>query len=598
VKLKLKYHLLISLIICFFGYDAFAQKTISIVYVLDSCDVQSVIDSTAVFSDFEAAQKHLYQQHQTLINEGYFEASIDSIINNQTKLIAHLNIGSKYNDITINITKFPVELKKHLNLNETQNYIELSLNEWQNFNNQILKYAENNGHPFAAISLSNTKIENNNISANINFKLNKSMRFDSLLVKGNAKLNAAFLQNLLHIKQGDEFKASQLNTIYKTFEALPYLDQYRPPAVEFLSSGANVMLYVNDKKANQFDFVIGLLPQSQGVKLTGEGQFTLQNAFGFGERLHLNYTNLPNSGRQLKAEVKANYLPYLPVGANIDFNLYIQDTSFINRNFKVGILYPFKVNNFFEVYFANEQSGLLEIDENQIIQTKELPENLDWQTNKYGFNLYLENYNYRFNPTKGYSVDFNISLGQRGVIINNRITNLVDKKNSAYDFELLYDDIVINTSKIEIKAKVEKYFPIKSNSTIKTMLNFAYFYTSESLASVYENELYRIGGLHTLRGFDEASILSNLFNVVTVEYRYLIARRSFFSCFANAAFIQNQQLELLEEKYSTLFYGTGLGLNFETSGGIFSLNYALGNQQYNNVSLKSGKIHFGYINVF
>lgn len=599
VKLKLKYYVLLWLIVCICWVNGFSQTSVNIVYVIDSCDIAKLpIDSTATFLNNQLANEHLTKQHQNLLNDGYFEASVDSVINNEQQVIAYLNIGNKYNGITLNTSNLPVKLKEYLNLNKTQNSTKLNLSEWNNINTQILRYAENNGHPFATINLTNTAIENKSINACIEYTPNQTIQFDSLLVKGDAKLNSAFLQNLLATKHGDEFKAEKLKEIYQTLEDLPYIEQYRKPAVEFLSSGANVLLFVNDKKANQFDFVLGLLPQTEGLKLTGEGQFTLNNAFGFGERLHLNYTNLPNSGRQLDIEAKAIYLPYLPIGLNLDFNLYIQDSLFINRNFKSGVLYPFKANNYFEVYFANDQSRLLEIDADKIIQTKQLPENLDLKTTKYGLHFHLENYNYRFNPTKGFGIDFNVSAGRRTISKNNRITELVDTDDTSLNFEHLYDSLALKTTKFEVNAKIEKYFKIKTNSTLKTAINFAYFYTSGSFESVYENELYRIGGLRTLRGFDEASILGNLYSLHTVEYRYLIAKQSFFSCFVNAAFIENQKLKLSTEKYNRLFYSAGLGLNFETSSGVFSLNYALGKKQYNNINIKAGKIHFGYLNVF
>jgi len=599
VKLKLIYHLLAGLIICLVSTIGFSQNKVRLAYVLTTNDANKLTtDTAATFLNIKLAKAHVIKQHQQLLTEGYFEASVDSITNNEEQLTAFLNIGPKYNGINLNISTLPMVLKEQLNLPKTLDSITLSLNKWQAITTQILKHAENNGHPFAAITLTDIYIKNNNISAVIKYMPRQTIKFDSLFVKGNAKLNAVFLQNLFDVKQGDIFKATKLNEINKIIEAQPYLDQYRQPAVEFMSSGANVLLFVNDKKANQFDFVIGLLPQSDGIKLTGEGQFTLHNTFGFGERLHLNYTNLPNSGRQLAIETKATYLPYLPFGLDANFNLYIQDTSFISRNFKIGILYPFKANNFVEVYFANEQSNLLEINAEHIVETKQLPQNLDWATNSYGLRLHIENYNYRFNPTKGYGIDFAASLGNRNIIKNNRIIDLKDATDLAYNFELLYDSLTLKTAKLQLNGKLEKFFPIKKNATLKTMLSFAYFYTSGSFKSVYENELYRIGGLHTLRGFDEASILGNFYSILTVEYRYLIARQSFFSFFANSAFIENQQMKLLNKTYSQLFYSVGLGLNFETSSGIFSLNYALGKQQYNNISFKAGKIHFGYLNVF
>ena len=43
---------------------------------------------------------------------------------------------------------------------------------------------------------------------------------------------------------------------------------------------------------------------------------------------------------------------------------------------------------------------------------------------------------------------------------------------------------------------------------------------------VFENELYRIGGLKTLRGFDEDSIFASFYTIGPLETRYLLERNS------------------------------------------------------------------------
>ena len=45
-------------------------------------------------------------------------------------------------------------------------------------------------------------------------------------------------------------------------------------------------------------------------------------------------------------------------------------------------------------------------------------------------------------------------------------------------------------------------------------------------------------------------------------------------------------------------FGFGIGVDFETRAGIFTLNYALGSQQGNPVEFGSGKIYFGLVNRF
>ena len=81
----------------------------------------------------------------------------------------------------------------------------------------------------------------------------------------------------------------------------------------------------------------------------------------------------------------------------------------------------------------------------------------------------------------------------------------------------------------------------------------------------------------------------------TVEYRFLFEENSAIFLFADACWYERN----LAGNFATdLPVGIGAGINFETKAGIFSLNYALGNQNGNGFDVRSGKIHFGIVNAF
>ena len=44
--------------------------------------------------------------------------------------------------------------------------------------------------------------------------------------------------------------------------------------------------------------------------------------------------------------------------------------------------------------------------------------------------------------------------------------------------------------------------------------------------------------------------------------------------------------------------GYGAGISFETKAGIFSINYAIGQQKGNPPDMKAAKVHFGIVNRF
>jgi hemolysin activation/secretion protein len=112
---------------------------------------------------------------------------------------------------------------------------------------------------------------------------------------------------------------------------------------------------------------------------------------------------------------------------------------------------------------------------------------------------------------------------------------------------------------------------------------------------LYSNELYRIGGIKTQRGVDEASIYASSFAIGTVEYRFLFEENSNFFVFVDQGWWEDQSRTPL---LTDTPLGFGVGTSFETKAGIFSLSYALGKQFNNPVELRNGKIHFGFTSLF
>jgi hemolysin activation/secretion protein len=113
--------------------------------------------------------------------------------------------------------------------------------------------------------------------------------------------------------------------------------------------------------------------------------------------------------------------------------------------------------------------------------------------------------------------------------------------------------------------------------------------------SVFRNELFRIGGLKTLRGFDEESIFASTFVIPTLEYRFLFSQNSHLLLFTEGAWYENTSNKNYVKDAPL---SVGAGVNFDTKAGILSLNYAIGNQFGNGFDVRNGKIHFGLTALF
>lgn len=97
------------------------------------------------------------------------------------------------------------------------------------------------------------------------------------------------------------------------------------------------------------------------------------------------------------------------------------------------------------------------------------------------------------------------------------------------------------------------------------------------------------------RGFNEWTFFSPAYGTLRSELRYMLGSYDYLSAFADLGFAERQaQKRGLWDRHS----GIGLGLNFQTKGGIFSLFLAVGQSNSDSYDFRAGKIHLAYVNRF
>jgi hypothetical protein len=210
-----------------------------------------------------------------------------------------------------------------------------------------------------------------------------------------------------------------------------------------------------------------------------------------------------------------------------------------------------------------------------------LPSFADITSSLYGVSFKSEKLDYRLNPRKGYYFLSTIAAGNKTI-----------KRNSNID-ATLYNGLKLNSVQYNAEIDADFFLHIKTRRTLKMGTKSAYLQND----NMFQNEVYRIGGLRTLRGFDEESIFASAYSIFTLEYRYLLEENSYLYFFGDGAYYENQSKSYTGDRYDTP-YGFGAGISFETKAGIFSINYALGKQFNNPINLKAGKVNFGIVNYF
>ncbi len=547
-----------------------------------------------LLADSTTIQTTLNHLIDSLQQAAFLTASIDSLIQKDTIYTAYLFLGKQYNNFQISNGNIDALTAKRTNLdrflNESITYFQL-----KEIQEKLAVDAENNGYPFTTIRLENIKIDGERIKGQLSVNKGKLIRLAQLKTEGEGELNTAYLENYLGLKKGTIFQKDKIIATSQKLQELPFIKETRSPAVRFKGAEATVNLFLAPKKANRFDFLIGVLPnnrESGKVLITADIDAEFQNQFGKGERIYFEFEQLRPETQRIILATNYPYLLNTPLGIDFEFGLYKRDSTYRDLIWNIGLQYLFEGGNYFKAFSKNTASALLTIEERAIIRNRQLPQNLDIRNSAFGLAYQLEKLDYRFNPRKGWLLQLEGSAGFKTIQKNNKITDLLDEDDREFDFESLYDALDLNTFQYQLIGRVDKYFPIGKRAALKTCIQGAAIISE---APIFRNEQFRLGGNQLLRGFDEESIFATNYVLGTLEYRYLIGQNSYFFVFGDMAYLENKTNE---NDFSNRLIGVGAGMTFETKAGIFGISYALGKLEETAFEFRAAKVHFGFISLF
>lgn len=450
--------------------------------------------------------------------------------------------------------------------NQKKMLLKFSPENIRNINEKVLTYFENNGYPFAGVYYDSISINGNMVSARLNVDPGEKIIIDTLIVGGNVNISQNYIQRVINIYPLEFYNEKELSLIPVRINNLDFIRLKKQPEISFYNNKAAVKIALIPRKSNTFDAIFGFASNqlTNKIELSGNVNLRLINSLGSGEEFKFNWQR-PIAGNQ---SLEISYLqPYLwksALGIQNEFSLFRRDSSFINVKNKISINYHISNDIYFSFLgqFFNSQITL--IQKNTISNSA--------KSHDFGIGLFVDKRVNKLNPSAGYKVKFDLMAGKRTVY---KIS--ADNRNQKVGF---------NKAEFEFSSEFYKQifknnvilFEVNSSSIISKELNF--------------NELYRLGGLKTLRGFDEQSIFSSTFLISNFEYRFLLGENSNLSVFYNLGLVDDNTGDKLN---FSAYSGFGLGTLLESPVGILSLYLAIGKSPNNSILFRNAKIHFGYL---
>jgi outer membrane protein assembly factor BamA len=444
---------------------------------------------------------------------------------------------------------------------------------------RLLSTAGNKGYPFARTWLDSLSEQPSGISAMLRLEKGPFYRIDSLIIHTEGKINPRVVEALIGIKPGDPFNEKAIEKIDRQLRSTGFIRQTKPYSLEFSDTRGQLYLYLKAIKASYANGVIGVLPDAvtQKITVTGDVRISLKNSFGRGELLDLNWRRLQSQTQDFTAAGQYPYLLGTPLCPEGKLKIYKRDTTFLEVDGTIGFRIMLPGNNSLKAGYRTQQYTVL--DQDRYTGTTTLPAMNDTRTNFYTLGLEFSSLDYRFNPTSGLLADLDIAAGNRRIVPN----PLVD--------EVVYTGTDLKTGQILMQGTIRWFIPYLRRFTLMVGSQFGH----REAKNLFENELFRVGGLRVLRGFDEESIRASSFVCGTLETRFILEENSYIFLFADQAWYQ--------QKVSTGYLrdlprSFGAGIAFQTPAGVFSISTALGHQLNNPIDLRSSKVHFGFVNFF
>lgn len=433
-----------------------------------------------------------------------------------------------------------------------------------------ITYLENHGYPFARLELEHFELADSLWWLSYRLHAGKLVRLDSLIIKSTGNLPARYIRNHLGWRKGEPYNEGDLSQIRSRLLEIPFVTIRQSPDLLFRETEADLYLYLERKKANTFNGIIGLQPQDGGgVTLTGDLEVRLLNAIQRGEEIYFNWRRLQSETQELHARTRLPYLFNTPFGTEGWVRIYRRDSTFSTFRGQLALAFNLRRGSEWKVFTERNSTSRL----SRNVSSGDFA---DVRATLYGLFLSFFRLDYLYNPQKGLYAEWEAATGRRRA--SRPVAGTDDLRS-------------INSATYRVQGNAGGYIPLFARQALHLRASGAALFADE----ISENEMFRIGGLKSIRGIDEEGIFANAWGVLTAEYRFILETNSALYIFADQAWYEASRSY---GRISDKPLGFGAGTFFETKAGIFTFNYGLAKQFDNPVLLRNARLSFGFRNLF
>jgi hypothetical protein len=493
-----------------------------------------------------------------LNKKGYIEAVVsDTRKESDTAFHVYCKVGSRIKSIHI-YTKENHLLRTLNILKPKEDTLKVPFEAATAFLNNMVQDLEKKGYSLAKIKLINFKKYKDYLVADLAIATGNKRTLNDIVINGYDQFPKSHKKNINKLFKNTTFTQESIKKIHAEFQRFRFVNQNKYPEILFTKDTTKVYVYLEKSKANTFDGLIGFSNDEKSkLRFNGYLDLKLSNLLNSGEFFSLFWKS---DGQQQTTFNTGLELPYIfksPLGLKTSLQIFKQDSTFQNTKTAIELGYLFNYNTRLYLGYQSTESSDIQNQNNASISDYK---NAFTTINFEYAALRPEDY---FVPEK---TKVNIKAG-----VGSRDTPLNKEKQLFFELDLL-QVIPINDKNL---------FRLRSKS----------FYLKSGTYIV--NELYRFGGINSIRGFNENSLQANLFSSLLTEYRYLISPGLQAYTIVDYGYFNDK----VAANNSTLL-GIGIGFAIATKNGRLNIIYANGSTKEQQIKLNNSIIHIGFTTAF
>ncbi|AWI24518.1 BamA/TamA family outer membrane protein [Flavobacterium pallidum] len=514
-----------------------------------------IIDSVSYkkkHADLKSVKNAVTQFSETLTKIGFLENTIIASEKHSDTIYNYAaSLGQKTKSIFLSI---PVGLQNEIAIDSKSGIAEVGITSAEAFLKNITSQLENRGFALAKIKLDNFRKNGNNLYADLIVDFGTKRQLNDIVIKGYEKFPEGHLANIKRQYRKKTFSQQNLKRIYDDFEKFRFVKQTKYPEILFTKDTTKVYAYLEKAKPSKFEGFIGFSNNEQSnVKLNGYLDLLLVNILNSGEELSLYWKSDGEDQKTFNLGLELPYIFKSRLGLKTSLNIFKQDSTFQNTRTAIDLGYFFDYNK--RLYLGYQSA------ESSDIQNQNTASISDYE------NAFI-------------TADFEYRGFKTGDFLFPEQTRLSLKAGSGSRRSKLNAD---SQAFISLDAFHNFYLDEKNIFHIRTQN----YYLKSTHYII--NELYRFGGINSVRGFNENSLQGNTLLTILTEYRFRITQSLYLHSITDYGYFEDSAA-----KNNGTLFGFGFGFGLLTKNGLLNLVYANGNANHQEIKLSNSIVHISF----